>query len=476
MNQPHPEQPEFLVIGGGIAGMLAARRAASRGVRVLLVEAGDQLGGMIRRAQLGDLPIDIGAEAFATKGGAFAALLQELGMLDDVAEPRALGSWVVTDGTAAPMPAGGLLGIPGDASLLDAEARSAVHAAVGDAGIAELERDRLLSPEIGADARDLEALVLARMGPIVLGRLVAPVTRGVYSLDPSDLDHRVLVPGLADRLLEHGSLAGAVAALRKSAPPGAAVRTVAGGMHRVVALLERELAELGVEVRLGTRVVAVREHAGLSSGDESWSVELEDRASMLVQRILSTVAVPISEPASPGERPVPAEVVALLVRAPQLDARPRGTGVLVGDPSASIRAKALTHVTAKWAWQEAAAGAGMHVLRLSYGPEVSGGAEPLTDGLDDDELLDLACADAARLLGTAITADDVVAMARQVWRLPAPAARLGRAETLRGARSAAEASAGLALAGTWIDGTGLASVVPGVLRAVDGLFPADAQA
>lgn len=480
MTQRPSGQPEFLVLGGGIAGMLAARRAAGRGARVLLVEAGDQLGGMIRRAQLGHLTVDIGAEAFATRGGAFAALLQELGMLGDVVEPRALGSWVVTDGAAAPMPAGGMLGIPGESALLDSETRAAVHAAIGDEGIAELERDQYLSPEVGADASNLEALVLARMGPAVLGRLVSPVTRGVYSLDPAELDHRVLIPGLAERIREHGSLAGAVAALRRNAPPGAAVRTVDGGMHLVVARLERDLEELGVEVRFGTRVVSVAPVGQETSADHgSWRVEFESGETLAVPRILSTVALPTGTVAAGAEPvradPVPAEVVALLVRAPQLDGFPRGTGVLVGEPSASIRAKALTHVTAKWAWQQEAAGEGMHVLRLSYGPEVRGGAEPLTQGLDDGKVRELACLDAGRLLGTSISVDNVVAMARHVWQIPAPAARLGRAEALKEARVQARATSGLALAGTWIDGTGLASVVPGVFRAVDGLFPDDAQ-
>ncbi len=485
---PHGQStPDLVVVGGGIAGMLAARRAAGRGASVVIVEAGDRLGGMICRTDLGGLPIDIGAEAFATRGGAFAALLHELGMHDDIVEPRALGSWVVNDETAAPMPAGGMLGIPGEAALRDADSRAAVHAAIGDEGIAELERDRTLDPGVGADASDLESLVLARMGPNVLGRLVAPVTRGVYSLDPAELDHRVLVPGLAERIHEHGSLAAAVAALRRSAPPGAAVRTVEGGMHRVVARLEHDLAELGVDVRLSTRVASVLEDG--STLEQSWRVELEGGEPLFAKRILLTVAVPrsVSARADDSEGPsgeaiaiggaaaVPAEVVALLVRAPQLDAHPRGTGVLVGDPSATIRAKALTHVTAKWAWQEAAAD-GMHVLRLSYGPQARGGSEPLTHPLSDDETIELARGDAGRLLGTTIEREDVIAMARHVWRIPAPAARIGRSAELRGAREEARRAAGVALAGTWIDGTGLASVIPGVLRAVDELFPEDAQA
>ena len=61
------------VIGAGPAGLIAARRAAQLGAQVRLFDRGEP-GGMIQpEALLDGCTIDIGAEAFAVRGGAVAA-------------------------------------------------------------------------------------------------------------------------------------------------------------------------------------------------------------------------------------------------------------------------------------------------------------------------------------------------------------------------------------------------------------------
>ncbi|KAB1654553.1 NAD(P)-binding protein [Pseudoclavibacter chungangensis] len=481
--------PELIVVGGGMAGLVAARRAALDGLRVTLLDAGDVTGGMLRAGRLGDTVIDIGAEAFATRGGAVERLLDELGLADDVVEPRRLGSWAHADGDAYRLPLAGLLGVPADPSspeVLDALGADGARAAAADA---------TLDAAVGLDATSLAELVRARMGDAVVARLVTPVARGVYSLDADVLDHRALAPGLGAALAETGTLAAAVQTVRAAAPPGAAIRGVRGGMHRVVRALDAELARLGVDVRTDARV------DDIVATDDGWRVRLADGAELQAPRLLLTVpelaarvldgtddgdataasrgaiadgddapsspsagaGVPLEEvdaiPPRRRDSTVPAEVVALLVRAPQLDAAPRGTGVLVGEPAGDVRAKALTHVSAKWPWLAASLPAGVHVLRLSYGPD-EGSCVPRTRGLDVDELRALAVADASTLLGVELAADDVLALDRHEWRIPEPAARIGRGARLDELRAAATATPGLDIAGTWIDGTGLASVVP----------------
>ena len=49
-----------VVIGGGAAGIAAARRLHDAGADVLLVEAGDRLGGRARTVELGGYPVDLG--------------------------------------------------------------------------------------------------------------------------------------------------------------------------------------------------------------------------------------------------------------------------------------------------------------------------------------------------------------------------------------------------------------------------------
>ncbi|MGO2112624.1 MAG: NAD(P)-binding protein, partial [Pseudoclavibacter sp.] len=195
---------DLIVVGGGIAGLVAARRAALAGASVVVLEGGDDIGGMLRAATLGGdgspgvasspdvssaataaaapITIDIGAEAFATRGGAVERWLDELGLGADVVAPETRGSWGHADGEAYPLPKTGLLGIPAHAAAPD------VRAAIGIEGAARAAADATLTPDVGERAASLAELARIRMGERVVDRLVAPVARGVYSTDPELLD------------------------------------------------------------------------------------------------------------------------------------------------------------------------------------------------------------------------------------------------------------------------------------------------
>ncbi|CAN5293275.1 hypothetical protein BH09ACT5_BH09ACT5_23660 [soil metagenome] len=209
------------------------------------------------------------------------------------------------------------------------------------------------------------------MGSGVLEKLVAPVVHGVHSVHPDALPLDRAAPGLRAALGREGSLAAAVRHLRDAAPAGSAVAGIRGGVHRLVTELVADLETYGVDVRLGRRVRSVD---GLDG--------------------TVVLAAPLESP--PGRRIV---LATLVVEAPELDAAPRGSGVLVAAGAPGIRARALTHSTAKWEWLRERAG-GRHVLRLSY----------------DDEPQDLAAAalqDASALLGVALP--EPVDFARVEW-------------------------------------------------------------
>ena len=210
-----------VVIGGGVAGLVAARRLALAGAEVVLLEAGDRIGGRVASVELGGVRVDTGAESFAVRGGAVRALVDELGLGGDVQDPAG-SAWVALADRTVPLPVGGLLGIPSSPLATD------VHRVLDTRGSLRAYADRLL-PVLKVGRYDrLGPLVRGRMGERVLERLVAPVVQNVYGADPDEVPVDAIAPGLNAAITQTGTLSGAVLRLRAAAPPGAAAQGIAG--------------------------------------------------------------------------------------------------------------------------------------------------------------------------------------------------------------------------------------------------------
>ena len=72
-----------IVIGAGVAGLIAAVKLAEAGCHVTVLEAGDRVGGRIRTVHVGDVAIELGAEFVHGKPPELLALLNELGLKHD---------------------------------------------------------------------------------------------------------------------------------------------------------------------------------------------------------------------------------------------------------------------------------------------------------------------------------------------------------------------------------------------------------
>lgn len=465
---------DVVVVGGGVAGLVAALECARLGLGVMVLEQAERPGGCVGRIDLDGLALDSGAESFATRNGSVAALAERLGLADRVEKPNPSGAWLVWgEGDArraAPLPRTGVLGIP--ANPLGEDVRAIIG--WGGAWRAWLDRIRPIL-KIGRAER-LGPLVRERMGQAVLDRLVTPISAGVYSTDPDHLDVDVVAPGLNEAMTRAGSLSGGVAQLVGERRAGSAVLGLRGGMHALVDALLAELARFGAEVRTGVRVTGLerREPNASDAGAvrSAWravGVTGEEADAVVVDARFAIVATPahVSRALLAGIAPEDAlaeewpdaasvELVTLVLDAPALDAAPRGTGVLVAAGTPGVSAKALTHSSAKWAWLADAAD-GRHVVRLSYGR--AGAAGPLT-GLDDDAVTSLAVRDASALLGVPLDPTHVRAAGRSAWRDALSQAAVGQRDRVRALEAAIDDEAGLAITGSWVAGTGLASVVP----------------
>lgn len=421
-----------IVVGGGLAGLIAGYRLAKAGRHVTVLEASTRLGGMIAPIELGGVAVDSGAEAYAVRGGAGRALCDELGL--EVAGPAGhphvwwpFGTWPMAEG---------VLGIPASADdlalgVLSVDERAAVA------------RDTELGPEVGAQSATVGELVRARMGEAALTRLVAPVAHGVYSMSPDRMPLAAFVPGLLSALAETGSLMGAVAAVRGPGAP--AVEQPVGGMFSLIEALASQIIEMGGQIRRSSPVVSLS-HAG-----QGFVVGLPDGQKVRAEQlVIATPGVPAA--ALLGRLGVevqvpPVKVVrqALLgVEHPAVSEGPVGSGLLVGEADPSITAKAITHYSLKWPWAKVGA---QEILRLSY-PEyvVPQRAEVISD--------------ASRFLGVALSDSHVTGFASVTWdsmpgRLDAP---------VREFVIGSAAKVGVGVVGAWLDGNGIAGIIAGSER------------
>ena len=518
---------DVLVIGGGVAGLVAARECAQVGLSVTIIEATDAVGGPVAGHVLDGLSLDNGAESFAVRGGTVTAFIEDLGLTDQVVAPNEAGAWLhlpvlhpgsssrirakriaaglalpgpSTDASVSvPLPKAGVLGIPGSPLADD------VRRVIGWKGALRAYLDRLMPVLTIGREHSLGELVKKRMGARVLDRLVEPVASGVYTTSAVDLEIDVVAPGLNRALTTAGSLSGAVSALRAGAPAGSNVGGLFGGMAILPAAIVAALEHHDVTIQTGTTA----ETLARSGTDDAptWNVTVTRRADVDPAAPQAAPANPV-DPATPAPATAPVTTATLTARyvivatqgaqalrlvnslgaqfdalaeldwpaptavtltslvldAPALDAHPRGTGVLVAIDAPDVTAKALTHVTAKWAWVAQAAGPGRHVVRLSYG---RAGAPNPTDDLSDDELQALALHDASVLLGVPLPASSVRAFARTEWRDALSPATIGAPERAQQVREAVAQAPALEITGAWLAGTGLASVIPHALEAGD---------
>ncbi|KQV25964.1 NAD(P)/FAD-dependent oxidoreductase [Yonghaparkia sp. Root332] len=431
---------ETLVVGAGIAGLVVARELVLQGHRVRVLEADDRAGGQLLRKTIAGIPLDAGAEAFATRGGTVRTYLERLGIADRVVAPLDAPAWLhARTGTTVPLPAVSLLGIPSAPLAED------VVAVVGRRAAWRGMTDALLPGPVGAKSATLGELVRRRMGDGILEQLVAPVVEGIHSKHPDELPVSV-APGLVHHLLRENSLARAVARLRTDAPAGSLVAGLDGGMGMLVDALLAELDRYGVTVEYGVRVAEVHpDRVVLAVDPDEAAADPDAEPEGEIREGLVVVAAPgLVTPADGRAATRTATHLMTLVieagtdAARALAANPRGTGVLVARGT-DVTARALTHVSAKWAWVREAA-AGREVVRLSY---------------ESPPTADRARRDAELLLGVRIPEIAVVAAEATTWL------RAGRFE----------AAPGIPITGEQVSGTGLASVIDHAHRLAEIIGP-----
>ncbi|MFB9312802.1 protoporphyrinogen oxidase [Nocardioides plantarum] len=447
-----------VVVGAGIAGLVAARDLVAAGAEVVVLEASDRVGGKIRRESVGGVVVDVGAEAMVNRRPEGVALARDLGL--EVVHPTSASSRIWTRGALRPLPRT-LMGAPLDLDGLEA---SGILSAEGMLRARQQVTGRPGDDRDEGDDVSVGDLVAHRFGDEVVERLVEPLLGGVYAGDAREISVRAAIPqllGLADQ-----DLVGAVA------PPVVDVPMFAGLDGGMGTLVERVAA--GLDVRTG---VTVREVRRVSTG---FDLVTGPVPSPLVEH---ADAVVLATPAAPASRLLAGlaptasgllasvdyasmAVVTLAFREadlpPGLDA---ASGFLV-PPVDGRRIKASTFSFAKWGWVREAgrAAGGVVLLRTSlgrYGDEV-------TLQRSDDELVAASLADLRDAVGlTAVPVDSFV----QRWGGGLPQYVVGHLDRVAHIRADLRRVPGLAVCGAAYDGVGVAACIASGHAAADALAP-----
>jgi oxygen-dependent protoporphyrinogen oxidase len=445
---------DVVIVGGGMAGLVAARGLAASGRDVLLLEASPLLGGKLRSAEVAGLTVDVGAEAMLARRPEGLDLASEIGA--DVVHPTAATSGVWSRGALRALPRS-LMGVPLD---LDQLAESGVLSPDG------LARASAETPTDVTDDMSVGDLVAARLGDEVVERLVEPLLGGVYAGHARRISAAAAVPQLL-AMARRGALLEQAAAVPASTTPVFA--TVPGGMGRLPGLV---LDGGGFEARTSATVRALRRTASgwaLTVGPTTHPETVDADAVVLATpaaptaRLLAGLAPGAAADLAAVESASVA-VVTLAFRARDVpDALIDRSGFLV--PPVEQRAiKAATFSFAKWTWVRDL-DPDVVVLRTSLGRHREEATLQATDG----GLVRVSLADLGALAGiTARPVDTHV----QRWGGALPQYAVGHLDRVARIRATVADLPGLALCGAAYDGVGVPAVIGSARRAVASLTQA----
>jgi oxygen-dependent protoporphyrinogen oxidase len=238
------------VIGGGVTGLTAAYRLKQQGNRVVVYEAADRVGGVVRTERRGGYLAELGPNSMSSPAPLVAGLLRDLGLESSLvsATPAARNRYIVRRGKLVRLPL-----TPAElltSRLLSNVAKLAVFG------------EPLVEPAESSVDESVAAFVRRRFNQEVLDYIVNPFVAGTCAGDPEQLSVRHAMPQLHQLERTHGSVmkaflkaSRAERASEAGAPAGGRLITFRGGLQEICDAFERELKG---EIRFRAPVTQVR--------------------------------------------------------------------------------------------------------------------------------------------------------------------------------------------------------------------------
>ncbi|MDF3362457.1 MULTISPECIES: NAD(P)/FAD-dependent oxidoreductase [unclassified Sulfitobacter] len=183
------EMPDkcVVIVGAGVAGLSAARDLSKRGYRVCVLEETDHVGGRVGTQQVGDLAFNRGARLLYSCSKPFSALLEELGLADNLSHARQLTAKTIGRDACWDVHL-----MPGPASLFTPGLTFKERYRLVRHAVQLWKLRRRADPDDATSVREADDIalsdyILQTLGENALSRLVDPIFIGARNWLPDDV-------------------------------------------------------------------------------------------------------------------------------------------------------------------------------------------------------------------------------------------------------------------------------------------------
>ena len=239
------------IVGAGVAGLTAAYRLKRRGARVVVYEASERAGGVIRSERREGYLAELGPGSITPGEGSLAEVLSQLGLDGSrlEAQREAHKRYIVRKSKLVPLPLSPAQLLT--TRLLSNGAKLAIFGEpMVEAGDSPMEES-------------VATFVRRRFNQEVVDYVANPFVGGIYAGDPEQLSARHALPWLHDLEHTHGSVMKGLGRLRDGDAPRPALISFTGGLQEIPDAFLRELRS---EIRFKAPVTQLRR------GPKGWTV------------------------------------------------------------------------------------------------------------------------------------------------------------------------------------------------------------
>jgi oxygen-dependent protoporphyrinogen oxidase len=424
------------IVGGGVTGLTAAYCLKQRGSRVVVYEATDRAGGVIRSERRDGYLAELGPNSMSAVPPEVTTLLSSL-QLDAsriMASPAARTRYIARRGKLIPLPL-----TPSEVLTTRLLSNSAKLAVFGEP---------LVETSDSPMDESVAAFFRRRFNQEVLDYVVNPFVAGIFAGDPEQLSVRHALPQLHVLERDHGSV---VKGFMQAAKRPGTLMSFRNGLQEITDALVRDLES---ELRLRSPVTQLR------AGTKGWTVGAAFQAPELYDAVIYAAPAyslgAIDLDLAGAERlstlssiiHPPVAVLALGFPREQVAHPLDGFGVLI--PEAERR-RVLGVIFSSTVFSERAPEG--HVLLTIF---AGGTRDPDFVQIDSHTLTARVLDELRSLLGTR---GEPSFRALQLWPQAIPQYTMGYGRFKDIAEQAEQANPGLLLAGTYRDGISLGAAI-----------------